>query len=138
LTATEQAVPSTRILGHATQYSETSNSGWASSHVRRLTVTDAAVIVTTVAITWLARFGIDPATFRPKSLVYSYAAVSAALILACDIRLRSGESRVGVSTGVEGAKLRAVWLRLKRLEFAGRFGRPTLRRTFLLAVLGDR
>jgi exopolysaccharide biosynthesis polyprenyl glycosylphosphotransferase len=104
LTATEQAVPGTRILEPATQFSDGVNSGWTSSYVRRLAVTDAAVIVTAVAIAQLARFGTDPATFRSESLVYSYTAVSAVLILAWFsvlVLFRSREPKVVVSTGVE-------------------------------------
>jgi hypothetical protein len=55
LTATEPAVPATRILGPTTQFSESSSSGWASSQLRRLAVSDAAVILTAVAITQLGR-----------------------------------------------------------------------------------
>jgi exopolysaccharide biosynthesis polyprenyl glycosylphosphotransferase len=104
LTATEQAVPGTRILEPATQFSEGVSTGWASSHGRRLAVTDAAVIVTSVAIAQFARFGTDRATFRSEVLVYSYTAVSAVLILSWFsvlVLFRSREPRVVVSTGVE-------------------------------------
>jgi hypothetical protein len=72
--------------------------------VRRLAVTDAGVIVIAVAIAQLARFGTDLATFRSESLVYSYTAVSAVLILAWFsvlVLFRSREPKVVVSTGVE-------------------------------------
>jgi hypothetical protein len=55
LTATEQAILATRILGPTTQFSESTSSGWASSQLRRLAVSDAAVILTTVAIAQLGR-----------------------------------------------------------------------------------
>jgi exopolysaccharide biosynthesis polyprenyl glycosylphosphotransferase len=104
LTATEQAVPGTRILEPATQLNEGVNSGWASWHVRRLALTDAAVIVASVAVAQFARFGVDPATLRSEVLAYSYVGVSALLILAWFsvlVLFRSREPRVVVSTGVE-------------------------------------
>ena len=82
---------------------ESVKSGWAPSYVRRLAVTDAAVIVTSVAIAQFARFGTDPATLPSEVLMYSYTAVSAVLIFAwftALILFRSREPRV-VGTGVE-------------------------------------
>lgn len=104
LTATEQAVaaspvvvPATDVSGHAVR------SDWARGYVRRLAVTDASVIVSSVAIAQFARFGTDPATFDSESVVYSYTGVSAVLILAWFSALvifRSREQRA-VGTGVE-------------------------------------
>jgi FlaA1/EpsC-like NDP-sugar epimerase len=68
-----------------------------------LAVTDAGVIVISVAIAQFARFGTDPATLPSEILVYSYTAVSAVLILAwfsALILFRSREPRV-VGAGVE-------------------------------------
>jgi exopolysaccharide biosynthesis polyprenyl glycosylphosphotransferase len=104
LTATEQVIPGTQILETATQFREGINSSWAPGYVHRLALTDAVVIITSVAIAQVARFGTDPATFRSEVLVYSYTAVSALLILAWFsvlVLFRSREPRVVVSTGVE-------------------------------------
>ena len=104
MTATEQVIPGTQILETATQFREGINSSWASGYVHRLALTDAAVIITSVAIAQFARFGTDPATFRSEVLVYSYTAVSALLIPAWFsvlVLFRSREPRVVVSTGVE-------------------------------------
>jgi exopolysaccharide biosynthesis polyprenyl glycosylphosphotransferase len=103
LTAVEQAVVETRILEPATRVSEWVRSDWRRSYVRRLAVTDAVAIVTSITIAQLVRFGADPATFRSDAVVYSYTAVSAVLILAWFsglILFRSREPRV-VGTGVE-------------------------------------
>ena len=104
MTATEQAVaadpvvvPATDVSGHAVR------SDWARGYVRRLAVTDASVIVSSVAIAQFARFGTDPTTFHSESVVYSYTGVSAVLILAwfsALVLFRSREPRA-VGTGVE-------------------------------------
>jgi exopolysaccharide biosynthesis polyprenyl glycosylphosphotransferase len=104
LTAVERAVAEPRLVKATTQASHRIKSGWASRHIRRLAATDAAVIITSVAIAQFARFGADPATFHAEDLAYSYTAVSAVLILAWFsvlVLFRSREPRVVVSTGVE-------------------------------------
>jgi hypothetical protein len=138
LTALEQATVSSRVLEPTTGVGEGSRPRWMGSYIRRLTVTDAVAIVGSVAIAQLVRFGADPATLSSEVVVSSRTAVSAVLILAWLVRLQNGEPRVVVSARVEGANLRAVRLRLKRLEFAGGFGRPALRRTSLLVPAGER
>jgi hypothetical protein len=138
LTALEQATVSSRVVEPTTRVSDGFRPRWMRTYARRLAVTDAVAIVGSVAIAQLVRFGADTARFRSESLVYSYTALSAALILAWLVRPQSGEPRVVVNARVEGAKLRAVRLRLKRLEFAGGFGRPALRRTSLLVPAGER
>ena len=103
LTATEQPVTESRVHEPALHVGEGIKSGWLRSHVRRLAASDAAVIVASVAIAQLARFGTVPATFRTEALVYSYTAVSAVLILAWFSALflfRSREARV-IGTGAE-------------------------------------
>jgi exopolysaccharide biosynthesis polyprenyl glycosylphosphotransferase len=102
----------TAVTGHAvvgtrveppSQINESVRSGWARSYVRRLAVTDAVVIGTSVAIGQFARFGTDPATLRSEVLAYSYTAISAVLIIAwftALILFRSREPRA-VGTGVE-------------------------------------
>jgi FlaA1/EpsC-like NDP-sugar epimerase len=67
-------------------------------------VTDAGVVVSSIAIAQLVRFGTDPATFHSEVVVYSYTAASAVLILAWFsvlVLFRSREPRALVSTGVE-------------------------------------
>jgi hypothetical protein len=103
----------TAVIGHAVvgtrveppgQINEGVRSGSAGSYVRRLAVTDAVVILTSVAIGQFARFGTDRATLRSEVLVYSYTAISAILILAWFsvlVLFRSREPKVLVSTGVE-------------------------------------
>jgi hypothetical protein len=104
LTAMERAIAEPRVLEPTSKVSHGIKSSWASRQSRRLTATDAAVIITSVAIAQFARFGTDPATFRSEVLVYSYTAVSAVLILAWFsvlVLFRSREPRVVVSAGVE-------------------------------------
>ena len=103
MTALEHAAVGPQVLEPATRVSESVKPGWARSYIRRLAVTDACAIVVSVAVAQLVRFGADLATFRSEMLVYSYTAVSAALILAwfsALILFRSREPRV-VGTGVE-------------------------------------
>jgi exopolysaccharide biosynthesis polyprenyl glycosylphosphotransferase len=102
LTALEQAVPGSQVLPQA-RISEGLKPTWTRSYARRLAVTDAAAIIGSVAVAQLVRFGADPATFPSEVVVYSYAAVSAVLILAwfsALILFRSREPRV-LGTGVE-------------------------------------
>ena len=77
MTATEQAVTESRVHEPALHVGEGVKSGSVRSHVRRLAVSDTAVIVASVAIAQLARFGTVPATLCSEVLVYSYTAVSA-------------------------------------------------------------
>jgi exopolysaccharide biosynthesis polyprenyl glycosylphosphotransferase len=103
LTALEQSVVGSRVIEPGSHISQSVKSGWTGRYVRRLAVTDATAIVASVAIAQLLRFGTDPATLHSEVLVYSYTAVSAALILAwfsALILFRSREPRV-VGTGVE-------------------------------------
>jgi hypothetical protein len=97
-----QTVVGTRVEPPS-QINESVRSGWARSYVRRLAVTDAGVIVISVAIAHFARFGTDPSTLPSEVSVYSYAAVLAVLIIAWFSRadlFRSRERRV-VGTGVD-------------------------------------
>jgi len=103
LTALEQAAVGSRVLEPGSQISQGVKSSWTRTYVRRLAVTDAAVIFASVAIAQLIRFGTAPATFPSEVMVYSYTAVSAVLIFAwvsALIVFRSRELRV-VGTGVE-------------------------------------
>src|SRR5687767_14704494 len=103
LTALEQAAVGSRVLEPGGQVSQGVKSSWTRTYVRRLAVTDAAVIFASVAIAQLVRFGTAPATFPSEVMVYSYTAVSAVLILAwvsALILFRSREPCV-VGTGVE-------------------------------------
>jgi hypothetical protein len=78
-------------------------SGSSRRYVRRLAVTDAAVIVTSVGIAQFGRFGTDPATLTSEVLMHSYTAVSSVLIIVWFSALvisRSREPRV-VGNGVE-------------------------------------
>jgi hypothetical protein len=72
LTAVERAIAEPQVLEPTTQVSHGIKSGRASRHVRRLAVTDAAVIITSAAIAQFARFGTDPATFRSEVNCYSH------------------------------------------------------------------
>ena len=103
MTALEQAAVGSRVLEPGSQISQGVKSSWTRTYVRRLAVTDAAVIFASVAIAQLIRFGTAPATFPSEVMVYSYTAVSAVLIFAwvsALIVFRSRELRV-VGTGVE-------------------------------------
>jgi FlaA1/EpsC-like NDP-sugar epimerase len=103
LTAVEQAVAQALLPKPALHVSHSAPSGWARSCVRRFTVTDASVVVTSVAIAQFARSGTNPAMSGSEGSVYSYTAVSAVLILAwlsALILFRTRERRV-VGTGVE-------------------------------------
>jgi exopolysaccharide biosynthesis polyprenyl glycosylphosphotransferase len=105
LTALEQTVVGTPVsVPEPSSHTDKSvKPHWARPYVRRVTLTDAAAIIASVAIAQLVRFGTDPATFPSEVLMYSYTAVSAVLILAwfsALILFRSREPRV-VGTGVE-------------------------------------
>ena len=103
MTAAKLAAARSRLVEPDSHVSEGVKSGWARTYVRRLALTDAGAIVSSVAIAQFARFGTDPATFRSEVLVYSYTAISAALILAWFSALflfRSREPRV-IGTGAE-------------------------------------
>jgi exopolysaccharide biosynthesis polyprenyl glycosylphosphotransferase len=105
LTALEHAVVGTPVsVPEPSSHTEKSvKPHWARPYVRRVTLSDAAAIIASVAIAQLVRFGTDPATIRSEVSMYSYTAVSAVLILAwfsALILFRSREPRV-VGTGVE-------------------------------------
>ena len=103
MTAAEQAIAATRVFEPAAQSSEGVKSRWTRSYVRRLAVTDAGVVAASLGIAQLLRFGIDPATLRSDTTMYSYTAVSTVLFLAwfsALILFRSREPRV-VSSGAE-------------------------------------
>ena len=103
MTALERAVVGSRVLEPGSHISQSLKSGWPRTYVRRLAATDATAIIASVVIAQFVRFGTDPATFRSEVFAYSYAAVSAVLILAwfgALILFRSREPRV-VGTGVE-------------------------------------
>jgi hypothetical protein len=96
-------VVGTRVLEPASHLGERVRSGWRRSYVRRLAITDAAVIVTSVGVAQFARFGTDPATLTSEVLIHSYTAVSSVLIIVWFSALvlsRSREPRV-VGNGVE-------------------------------------
>jgi exopolysaccharide biosynthesis polyprenyl glycosylphosphotransferase len=100
---TGRSVVGTHVQERANHLGEGVKSCWRQTYVRRLAVTDAAVIVTSVAIAQFARFGTDPATLTSEVLMHSYTAVSSALIFAWFSALviyRSREPRV-VGNGVE-------------------------------------
>jgi exopolysaccharide biosynthesis polyprenyl glycosylphosphotransferase len=103
LTALEQPVARSGVLEPTTRISEGYGPSWTRRYARRLAVSDAAVIVLSVAIAQLVRFGADPAMFPSDGVMYSYTAVSAVLILAwfsALILFRGHEPRV-LGTGAE-------------------------------------
>jgi exopolysaccharide biosynthesis polyprenyl glycosylphosphotransferase len=78
-------------------------SAWRRTYVQRLAVTDAIVIVASVATAQFVRFGTDSATLSSEVLMYSYTAVSSVVIIAwfsALVLFRSREPRV-VGNGVE-------------------------------------
>jgi len=103
LTAIQQAVADAHVFDTVPRASQAGKSGWTSTYVRRLAITDAAAVFASVSIAQLMRFGTDPATLKSELSLYSYTLVSGVLMAAWFVALllfRSREPRA-VGTGVE-------------------------------------
>jgi exopolysaccharide biosynthesis polyprenyl glycosylphosphotransferase len=103
LTAVEHVVAPSRVFEPATEIGAAVKSRWTRAYVRRLALTDAAAIVTSVATAQLLRFGTDGATLDSQLSQSSYTLVSTVFAVAWFAALSAFRSREprAVGNGVE-------------------------------------
>jgi exopolysaccharide biosynthesis polyprenyl glycosylphosphotransferase len=103
LTALDRIAAPLQVLDPVASSGQAVRQPWIRGYLRRLAITDAAVILGSVAAAQLVRFGTDQATLVSRLSPYSYTLVSGVLIVAWFVALlifRSREPRC-VGNGVE-------------------------------------
>ena len=131
---TRQTVVGPWVIEPSGHIGEGVKSAWRRTYVHRLAVTDALVIVASVATAQFVRFGTNSATLSSELLMHSYTAVSSVVIIAwfsALVLFRSREPRV-VGNGVEEfcrvARASLALFGLSTSSYAGRAFYSSLRR----------